>query len=174
MIAVKVFFIFFKIGLFAFGGAYSFLPLLEKELVEGLGWLTKDEFLDLLGMIRVTPGALSVKFATYTGYKIAGIPGVLAANLGNLLAPVLIMMLLWLIYQKYKDIPRVKSAFTMIHLAIFSMIIAVAFRLVDLEQLVRFKSILVVLVTFALFLYTKIHPAAIIVGAGIVGALMAP
>ena len=75
MILAKIFFTFFRIGLFAIGGAYSFLPLIQKEVVEKSHWLTKEEFLEVLGVVKIFPGAISIKFATYTGYKWPGYRG---------------------------------------------------------------------------------------------------
>ncbi len=63
---------FLKTGVLAIGGAYSFLPLLERELIGKYQWLTKEEFLDITGIFTTFPGAISIKFATHTGYKIAG------------------------------------------------------------------------------------------------------
>lgn len=168
----NLFLVFFRIGLFAIGGAYSFLPLLEKELVERYGWMTREEFLDVLGIVRVFPGAISINYATYTGYKIAGVRGIIAANLGNLLVPAVLIMFAAGIYLKYKDLPQIKGAFSVIQLAVFSMIIAVAFKLVSLSELAHFKSLLIVILSFMLFVYTKVHPAVIIIGAGILGAIL--
>jgi len=172
MLILKLFLCFFRIGLFAIGGAYSFLPLLEKEVVERYHWLTKDEFLDVLAMVKIFPGAISIKFATYTGYKIAGFFGACVANAGNLLAPSIIVMGLSVFYTRYKNSGGVKEAFDTIRLAIFAMIIAVAFQIANPNQLMQIKSLFIILVSFVLFTYTKINPALIIIGAGIVGACL--
>lgn len=169
---LKLFFSFFRIGLFAIGGAYSFLPLIEKDVVEKYSWLTKKEFLDVLGIVNIFPGAISIKYATYTGYKIAGIPGAIMANIGNLLAPAVLMLLATFLYVRHKDNPSVNGAFKMIELVIFSMIIAVAFQTVNVNQLLKFKNIIVIIVSFVLFLYTKIHPALVIILSGMLGAFL--
>lgn len=172
MVLVRLFLAFLRIGLFAIGGAYSFLPLLEKEVIEKYHWLTREEFLDVLGAVRILPGAISVKYATYTGYKIAGVPGVIAANLANLLGPALLILFVMSLYAKYKDLPAVRNAFNVIQLAVFAMIIAVAFQLINLDQLLQLKSILIIITCFILFIYTRIHPALVIIGAGILGAFL--
>jgi chromate transporter len=158
--------------MFAIGGAYSFLPLIEREVVEKYQWLSRTEFLDVLGIVKIFPGAISIKYATYTGYKVAGIPGAVVANLGNLLAPVIIIIFASILYAKYKNLPAVKGAFNMIQLVVFAMIIAVAFQLLNVGQLFQLKSLLVIVVAFALFFLTKVHPALIIIGAGILGAFL--
>ncbi len=75
-------------------------------------------------------------------------------------------------YTKYKDLPSVKGAFNMVQLVVFAMVIAVVFQLVNVSQLMQLKSLLVVVISFTLFMCTKIHPALIIVGAGILGAVL--
>lgn len=172
MILLKLFLVFLKVGLFAVGGAYSFLPLLEKEMVENYQWLTREEFLDVLAVVKVFPGAISIKYATYAGYKLGGIPGVVCANLGNFLAPALLVLCASMCYVKYKNIPSVKRAFSVIELVIFSMIIAVAFQSIEPGRLVQLKSFLIIVASFALFIYTKIDPAILIICAGVVGIIL--
>ena len=171
MILVKLFLAFFQIGLFAIGGAYSFLPLIEKEVVQKYQWLSKEEFLDVLGITSVFPGAISIKFATYTGYKMAGIWGAALANIGNMFAPCLILIGASFFYLKHKNAPLVKNAFGMVEMAIFAMIIAVAFQSINPVKLIQPRNIIVVILTFSLFLYTKIHPALIIISAGVIGII---
>ncbi|HQP09759.1 MAG TPA: chromate transporter [Candidatus Omnitrophota bacterium] len=170
MVLWQIFFSFMKIGLFAVGGAYSFLPLIQKEVVDRYHWLTKEEFLEVLGVVKIFPGAISIKFATYTGYKIAGIPGAVMANIGNLLSPVILILIATYFYAKYKETPRIKSAFETIQLVIFAMIIAVAFQTVTLSQVSNIQSAAIIVVAFILFFFTKVDPALIIIGAGLIGA----
>lgn len=172
MILVHLFTAFSKIGLLAIGGAYSFLPLIEKEVVEKYQWLSKEEFLDALGLVKVFPGAISIKFATFTGYKVAGIAGAIVANLGNFIGPIALIICASSLYYKYKDLPSVKGAFDTIQLVMFAMIIAVAFRLMDVGQLIQVRGLIIITATFGVFMFTKIHPALIILTAGLIGAIL--
>jgi len=172
MILLNLFLVFLRIGLFAIGGAYSFLPLIEREVVHKYSWLTKNEFLDVMGMVRIFPGAISIKFATYTGFKIAGIQGVIVANLGNILGPLGLIIFASSLHARYKDLPSVQGAFNVIQLVMFAMILAVAFQLISTSQLLSLKNLLIVTVSFLLFLFTKVHPAAIIICAGLLGAFL--
>ena len=172
MVLLNLFFAFLRVGLFAVGGAYSFLPLIEKEVVEKYQWLTKEEFLDVLAMVKIFPGAISIKYATYTGYKICGIQGAIAANLGNILAPALLIFFASFLYIKYKDLPAVKNAFSIIQLVVFAMIISVAFQTININNLTNPQNILIVVISCLLFLFTKIHPALIIISAGIIGVFL--
>jgi len=172
MVLLKLFTAFLKIGLFAFGGAYTFVPLIEREVVQNNQWLAKAEFLEILGIVKVFPGAISIKFATYTGYKVAGVPGAIVANFGNIMAPVLFIMAVSLVYSKYKDVPFIKGCLEMIQYAVFAMIIAVGIQLVDKVGIFQVKNSVVVLVAFALFVLTRIHPAFIIMGAALYGGVI--
>ncbi|MFH0876919.1 MAG: chromate transporter, partial [Candidatus Omnitrophota bacterium] len=109
MVYAQLFMAFFKIGLFAIGGAYSFLPLTEREIVERYHWLTKTEFLDVSGFVKIFPGAISVKYATYTGYKIGGSFGVVVANFANLLAPAICVLLMLVFYSRFKNLGPVQG-----------------------------------------------------------------
>lgn len=172
MIYWQLFLSFFKIGLFAIGGAYSFLPLTEKEVVERYHWLTKSEFLDISGIVKMFPGAISVKYATYTGYKIGGIWGAFVANFANLLAPATFVLAMAVIYGRFKNSLPMQGAFKMIQLVVFAMIIAVAFQTISLGQITRWSSLIVIFPAFFIFMYTKIDPAIVIIIAGILGAFL--
>ncbi len=169
---LRIFFVFFKIGFFAVGGAYSFLPLVEKEVVRNYGWLSSAEFLDITGITAVFPGAISIKYATYIGYEVAGVPGVIAANLGNLLPPVLLITGVGYLYKKYGDAAAVEGAFKMIRIAVFAMIISAAFELIGLSNLASGRLIIFAMVFGALFFWGRLHPAYIVLTAGILGAFI--
>jgi len=172
MTLLRLFFVFFKIGLFAIGGAYSFLPLVQREAVEGHGWLSKSEFAEVTGMVELFPGAISIKFATYTGYKVAGIPGAIVANVGNLLPPVLFMLIASFIYSRYAGKPAVQGALLMVRYAVFAMLLAIAIKLVDASHLLELKVLIAVIVAFLLLAVAKVHPALVIVAAAIYGAVV--
>lgn len=172
MIFLQLFATFFKIGLFAIGGAYSFLPLVEREVVQGHKWLGRPEFLEVVGMVEVVPGAISVKFAAYIGYKVAGVPGAAVASVGNLLPPVLFMMLAAVVYRKYSGASSVRGALEMVRYAVVAMIIAIGIRMMDRSHLLDPKVLLIVVVAFLLLTLTRIHPALVIIGAAVYGGLV--
>lgn len=171
MVLIDIFMVFLRIGLFAIGGAYSFLPLLQKEIVERYGWLSREEFLEVLGVVKIFPGAISIKFATYTGYKMAGWAGAVTANVANLLSPALMIIFATYLYKHYRNAPQIKGAFEMIQVAVFAMIIGVAFQTINVQELIKWRSLLVICAAFVLFMYTQVHPAFIIIGAGLLGGL---
>ena len=172
MIFLKLFIAFFRVALLAIGGAYSFLPLMEKELVINYHWLDKNEFLEVVAMSELFPGAISIKFATYAGYKVAGIPGIIVANIANLLPPLILMLLISLVYSRYRHISVVKAALEMARYAVIALIVGIAVKMVNVGNLTQLKYIVVLVLSFVLFTLTKIHPAFIIIGAAVYGGIM--
>jgi chromate transporter len=172
MVLIQLFLVFLKIGLFAIGGAYSFLPLLEQEVVRNHGWLAKSEFLEVTGIVECFPGAISIKFATYTGYKVAGISGAIVANIANLLPPVLFMTMAMLLYRRYSGEASARAALTMVRYAVLAMMMAIPLRLVDLRSLLEPKVAILVIGSFLLMAMTRVHPAVIIVAAAVYGGFL--
>ncbi|MFA7327495.1 MAG: chromate transporter [Candidatus Kapaibacterium sp.] len=161
MIYLDLFLAFFKVGSFSFGGAYSLIPLIEKEAVQNYGWLTPDEFLHVLGMVEVFPGAISVKFATYTGYKAGGILGAVVANLGNLMVPAIVIMVASYFYSYYSKNEAVMKAFKGIKFAVIGMVAAIMFQYATKMPL-EWKTGLIMAIGAALIIFFKLHPAYIV------------
>ncbi len=93
MIYLQLFWEFFKIGLFCFGGAFGMIPLIEETVVNR-GWLTESEFFNLIGVCESTPGPIAVNTATYVGSVMGGPLGSIAATLGVVLPSFLIILLI--------------------------------------------------------------------------------
>jgi chromate transporter len=163
---LELFISFIKVGSFSFGGAFSLIPIIEKEVVQNHTWLTQDEFLKVLGMVQIVPGAISIKFATYTGYKVAGIPGALIANLGNLLTPAAIIMVATFFYHQYEKNEIVSKAFTGITMAIIGMIAAIMYQYAA-KSYVDIKSIIFLILGAMLIFLFNLHPAYIVIISGI-------
>ncbi len=90
----ELFFTFFKIGIFTFGGGYAMIPLIEHECVEKKLWITSDEMMDITVIAESTPGPVAINCATYTGYKRAGIKGAVSATIGIVLPSFVIILLI--------------------------------------------------------------------------------
>ena len=71
MIYLKLFLVFFKVGLFSFGGGYAILPLMQHEVVDVNKWINFSEFMDIVAVSQITPGPISINLATHVGYRIA-------------------------------------------------------------------------------------------------------
>jgi|GEM_PF-799654 chromate transporter len=103
MILLKLFFIFFKIGLFAYGGGYTIISLIYHEVVVSNAWLNIKEYYDLISIAQITPGPIAINSATFIGYKVAGFFGSLIATFGVLLPSILIIIVIIIISKKYKS-----------------------------------------------------------------------
>lgn len=165
-----LFWSFLMVGSFSFGGAYSLIPLIENEVVQKNGWITHDEFLKVLGMVEVIPGAISIKFATYTGYKVAGIPGVIAANIGNMITPVVLILVVSALYLQFAENKYVMKAFQGVKFLIIGMIIAVMVKYIQKQFTVPVEFVFILL-GFALVFFFKFNPI-LVVGIGIVISLI--
>lgn len=91
---LEVFIVFFKLGCFSFGGGYAAIPLIEKEVVQNKKWLEQEKIIDIFAVSQALPGAIALNSSAFVGYSIAGIPGAIAALLGNLVPSVFIVFLL--------------------------------------------------------------------------------
>ena len=94
MIYLQLFWSFLQIGLFSVGGGYAAMPLIQAQTVQLHGWLTMNEFTDLVTIAEMTPGPIAVNSATFVGIRIAGLPGALVATLGCIFPSLFIVSLL--------------------------------------------------------------------------------
>lgn len=167
---LNLFVAFFKVGLLSFGGAYSLIPIIEAEVVKNNQWLGQDEFLRIMGVTQFLPGAISIKFATYAGYKIAGIPGVLAANIGNMLFPSMIIIAAYYSITYFEKNEYFNRIFDGIQYAIIGMILVIMIQYMFKGD-VSVRAFVFVVVGAVLTLL-KVHPAYIVILAGFLAFLI--
>jgi chromate transporter len=171
MVLGQLFMGFFRVGLFSVGGGYVLIPLIEKEVVRVYGWLTPEEFIEVLGISQGIPGAISMKFATYTGYRLAGYPGVVAANLGIFLPPVILMFFVSALLLRYSGHRPVKAFLSGIQFATIGMLLSITLNIVR-GQSWGVGGVLISVAAASLMILTKVHPGAVIFLAGFVGVFL--
>ena len=88
----NLFFVFFKVGLFSFGGGYAILPLMQHEVVDVNKWISFKEFMDIVAISQITPGPISINLATHVGYRIGGALGSTIATSSVVLPSIIIMI----------------------------------------------------------------------------------
>lgn len=108
MIFLKLFWAFFKIGMFSFGGGYVMIPLIQRE-IETNQWLDPRDFADIVAISQMTPGPLAVNAATYVGVKVAGIAGSFFATLGVSLPSFILVILVAKFFMHFKENSSVNS-----------------------------------------------------------------
>ena len=122
MITLQLFLSFLQIGLFSFGGGYAAMPLLQEQLVARNGWLSVQEFADLVTIAEMTPGPIAVNSATFVGTQIAGLGGAVVATLGCILPSCIIVTLLAYIYTKYRNMSLLQGTLASLRPAVVAMI----------------------------------------------------
>ena len=188
MIFLQLFYTFLIIGAFTFGGGYSMIALIQGEVVGHWGWMTNEEFTDLLAISQMTPGPVGINTATYAGYTAvinAGYPewaavcGSLIASFAVIIIPVALVMLVshWLL--RHKADPRVASVMKAVRLAVVGLIAAAALGLVGVESFgsvgLNKQFIVSVAIFAAVFIFSwryKKSPILLIVASGLVGLIV--
>ena len=172
---LTLFLCFFKIGAFTFGGGYAMLSLLENEFVEKKGWLTKDEFLDMIAIAESTPGPVAINSATFIGHKTAGFLGSASSTLGVVLPSFIIIYVISLFLDAFLDLTIVANAFRGIQACVVYLIGSTGLKL--LKQMEKkplsiaiMLSVLVCMTAFSLFA-VKFSSIIYILIAGAVGII---
>lgn len=124
-----LFFTFFIIGLFTFGGGYAMIALLEEEFIQRRKWLDKDEFLDMTAIAESTPGPVAINSATYLGYKLAKVPGAATATVAVCLPSFLIIYAISLFFEQFTQLTIIANAFKGIQVCVIYLIFSAGVRM---------------------------------------------
>ena len=119
----QVFFTFFRIGAFTFGGGYAMIPLIQNEAVEKHHWVTDDDILEIIAIAESTPGPIAINSATFVGYRAAGVLGSVFATLGVVLPSFVIILILSFVLQAFQEIPAVQYAFFGIRAGVLALLV---------------------------------------------------
>lgn len=173
MIFWQLFITFFKIGLFSFGGGYAMLALIQNEVVTNHAWVTVGEFTNIIAVSQVTPGPIAINSATYIGYQASGsIWGAFWATLGVTLPSVIVITILFLFLNKFKNSPYIQNAFRGLKPTVIGLILSAALVLMTPDNFIDWISILICAVSFILCYWIKLNPILLIFLAGGVGILL--
>lgn len=120
---LKLYWSFFQIGLFTFGGGYAMLPMIRKEVVNKHGWATEEEVLNYYAIGQCTPGIIAVNTATFIGYKQKKILGGIMATFGVVTPSVIIITIIATLLQNFSDIEYVQYAFSGIRVGVVVLVL---------------------------------------------------
>lgn len=153
---LNLFWTFFKIGLFTFGGGYAMVAVIEREIVEKRKHIGQEEFLDLIAIAESTPGPIAVNSATYIGYKLGGVLGSFFATLGVVLPSFLIIFIISFFYEKFLALEYVSYAFKGIQACVAFLIISAGIKMLkglkkNLFNVIMFISTLVLMLIIKIF-----------------------
>lgn len=178
MIYFQLFWAYLKIGIFGFGGGYAMLSMIQFEIVEHYGWMTFEEFADMVALSQMTPGPVSINIATYIGYTVGGIWGSLVATAAIVLPSLLMLYLVLRFLFKHKENYIVKTTLSSMKPVIAGLIFVAALQLMNANNFIDFGlhqnniSVIICTVTFAGIFFTKINPILFIIASGLVGYLV--
>ncbi len=176
MIYLQLLWSFLQIGLFSIGGGYAAMPLIQHQVVELHSWLTMTQFADIMTIAEMTPGPIAINSATFVGIRVAGLPGAVIATVGCVLPSCVIVLLLAMLYYRFKGLSLVQGILFGLRPAVIAMIASAGLSLV-LLSLGGGTSLLaggsldgIALVIFAAGLVVlqrwKVNPIWIMTGAG--------
>lgn len=165
--------VYLKIGIFGFGGGYAMLSLIQYEVVEHYGWLTSQEFTDVVAISQMTPGPIGINSATYIGYTVTGsVWGSALATFAVCLPSFLLVLLISYFFARFKENKYVKAAMSGLLPMSVGLIAAAALLLMNGENFIDYKSVLIFVAAFALSWKFKIHPILLICLAGLAGFVL--
>ena len=181
MIWLELCLVYLKIGILGFGGGYAMLSLIQADVVDRYGWISLQEFTDIVAISQMTPGPIGINSATYIGYTAIHNAGysMLVSILGSCLTTFsvclpsfLLVLLISYAFAKFRHNKYVESAFLGLRPATVGLIAAAALLLMNEENFIDYKSYLIFAIAFGLTWKFKIHPILMIVLAGVAGLLL--
>ena len=175
MIYLQLFWAYLKIGIFGFGGGYAMLSMIQFEIVDHYGWMTVEEFADMVALSQMTPGPVSINIATYIGYIVGGILGSLVATAAIVLPSLLMLYLVLKFLFKHKENYIVKTTLASMKPVIAGLIFVAALMMMNPVSFADAGlhgsniSVIICAVTFCCVFWTKINPILLIIASGLVG-----
>lgn len=185
MIYLRLIWSYLKIGFFGFGGGYAMLALIENEIVTP-GWISEQTFTDIVAISQMTPGPIGINSATYIGYVAPGVSSPALSSpvwgiLGSLLCTLVVVLPSFVLVRyvghyitRHRDSAVLKGIFAGLRPVVVGLIASAALLLMNGQNFGTTspdiaKSIVLAVVSLAVVLFTKIHPIAVIIAAGIIG-----
>ena len=189
MLFLELFWVFFKIGLFGFGGGYAMLSMIQGEVVTAHHWLTTSQFADIVAISQSTPGPIGINSATYAGYisvvnegypPAMGIVGSLVATVAVVLPSFLLVLLVLKVLNRYREHHVTKTIFHALRPTVVGLLLAAVLVLLTKENFSRpaedmwqfSVSIFLCVAAFVGTFFYKVHPIRIIVLSGLAGLVL--
>ena len=181
MIYLQLFYTFFKIGLFGFGGGYAMLSMIQGEVVTRYNWVSSQEFTDIVAISQMTPGPIGINAATYVGFTSTGsIWGSVIATFAVVLPSFILMLTISKFFLKYQKHPAVESVFSGLRPAVVGLLASAALVLMNTENLgsptkdtyTFVISVIIFLIAFIGTKKYKANPILMIIACGIAGLIL--
>ena len=173
MIYWQLFLAFFIPGILGYGGGPASIPLVENEVVDRYGWLSVNEFSEVLALGNALPGPIATKMAGYIGYEVGGIFGAVVAVFATVAPSLILMVTLLGLLMKYKESPKVKRLTVLVRpvIAVLLGVMTYDFFFSSFEGAGIWQTIGIGVISFVLMERLKVHPAYVIAGALVYGGV---
>ena len=173
MIYWDIFVAFFIPGIVGYGGGPASIPLVENEVVGRFGWMSVNEFSEMLAMANALPGPIATKMAGYIGFQQGGVLGAFVGVFATVAPSLILMILLLSLLTKFKNSPKVKKMTALIRptIAILLGVMAFQFFTTSYEGAGLYQTIFLIGASYVLMERMKVHPAFVIVGSLAYGAM---
>ena len=165
---LSMFLTFAKIGAFTLGGGYAMVPIMEKEIVDRKGWLTREEFMDILIVAQSTPGLFAINMASHIGNKARGALGGVVGSLGVALPSIVVILLIAMFFRTFKDNIYIEKIFMGIRPAVVALIAAPCFSMARTAK-ISIYNLWIPVVACILITAFGVSPIWIILVAGLAG-----
>lgn len=167
----ELFWTFARVGVMTFGGGYAMLPILEREIVDNKKWANEEEMADYYAIGQCTPGIIAVNVATFIGRKQAGIPGAIAATLGQVFPCLVIITLIAGFLTNFADLKIVQDAFGAIRACVCVLIFNAVVKLFR-TNVVDAATLLIFIAALLGTLLTDLSPVVFVIVAGVLGIVV--
>ena len=181
MIYLQLFYTFFKIGLFGFGGGYAMLSMIQGEVVTRYNWVSTQEFTDIVAISQSTPGPIGINAATYVGFTATGsIWGSVIATFAVVLPSFILMLTISKFFLKYQKHPAVEAVFSGLRPAVVGLLASAALVLMNVEHFGSptddtYTFVISIIIFLVAFIGTKkyhANPILMIIACGIAGLIL--
>lgn len=160
-----MFITFFKVGLFTFGGGYAMIPIIRREVVQHLKWVSDDEFLDMLAVAQACPGPVAVNTSILVGHHMSGFAGAAIALAGTVLPSFLVILAIAGVFDAIRSTEMAESAFRGVRPAVAALVLAAAWSLGERSLKTR-ENAVIAAAAFVALVVLGLHPAIVILTAG--------
>ena len=181
MIYLQLFYTFFKIGVFGFGGGYAMLSMIQGEVVTRYNWVSTQEFTDIVAISQSTPGPIGINAATYVGFTATGsIWGSVIATFAVVLPSFILMLTISKFFLKYQKHPAVEAVFSGLRPAVVGLLASAALVLMNVENFGSptddtYTFVISIIIFLVAFIGTKkyhANPILMIIACGIAGLIL--
>ena len=173
MIYVEIFLAFLIPGIVGYGGGPASIPLIEHEVVDRYGWMTTSQFSEVLALGNSLPGPIATKMAGYIGFEVGGVLGSVIALFATVAPSLILMVVLLSILYRYKNKQRVKRLSKVVLPAVAILMGALTFDFFHESYFTNglWETVFIAILTLFLLEKWKVHPAFVIVGGLVFGAI---